>query len=107
MFFITSGMKDILTSLEKRVQKNEKKIGSIEDAIILLTQLAGSHDERLVKSVFDMDELRAVQRETQDKMNALIDAQIRGEDQTRELDKKMAELAEVVKFAHERIDKIE
>lgn len=93
--------------LEDKVNKNERRIKTVEEAIVLLTELTTSHSDRLEKSVFDMDELRAAQRQTDEKMNMLIDAQIKTEDGMQKLEEKMRELADITKHAHLRIDKIE
>jgi hypothetical protein len=107
--------------LEDRVDRTERKIKTVEKAIIILTELNVQHSSLLEKIVFDTEELKAGQRELQEgnrelqeKINILIDAQIRTEDKSQQtdekmqiLEQKMAELADVVKLAHQRIDKIE
>ncbi len=86
--------------LEKRVDTNTNDIQKMNDVLRQLIELSGSHTEQIEKMLFGIDEskgnireLRESQKETQEKLNALIDAQIRGEDQ-------MRELREVVKLAH-------
>ncbi|MDQ3633019.1 MAG: hypothetical protein ACR2MD_01990 [Aridibacter sp.] len=107
--------------LEKKVNKNEKRIETVEQAIQLLSQLTISHTDEIERMLFGIDEtkgsiielrnsikeLRESQKDTQEKLNALIDAQIRGEDSMQELKNEMKDLAKVVKLAHQRIDKIE
>lgn len=114
--------------LEDRVGNAERKIKNVEEAIVILTELNIQHSSLLEKLVFDTEELKAGhrelqegqrelqegQREMQEKINILIDAQIKTEDKAQQtdekmqiLEQKMAELADVVKFAHQRIDKIE
>ena len=107
--------------LEDRVGNAERKIKNVEEAIIILTGLNIQHSSLLETLVFDTEELKAGhrelqegqrelqegQRDMQEKINILIDSQIRTEDQAKITDKKMAELADVVKLAHQRIDKIE
>lgn len=86
--------------LEERVEKNERRLKTVEEAVVLLTALADSHTDQLEQIIFGINELRAAQRDTNEKINILIDAQIR-------TDEKMTELAEAVEFAHQLIDKIE
>ncbi len=115
--------------LEKKVEKNTRPIGTLENAIGLLISLADSHTDQIEKMLFGFDELRASRKETEERIKMLVDAQIRSADAAKRLDKKMAlstqnldariaksqeklnekmaELADVVKFAHERIDRIE
>lgn len=107
--------------LEDRVDRAERKIKTVEEAIVILTELNIQHSSLLEKLVFDTEELKVGhrelqegqrelqegQREMQEKINILIDAQIRTEDQAKITDQKIADLADVVKFAHQRIDKIE
>lgn len=100
--------------LEERLGSAERRIKNVEEAIVVLTELNVKHSELLEKLVFDTEELKAGQRELQEgqremqeKINILIDAQIRTEDQAKITDKKMAEMADAVRSAHQRIDKIE
>lgn len=114
--------------LEPRVEKVERKIKTVEEAIILLTALTTSHDDRLEKLLFGIEELRASQNETKEKINMLIDAQMRTENNTEELqasqketnekinilidaqiktEDKVSDLTDAVLSAHQRIDKIE
>ena len=86
--------------LEDRVERTEKRVKTVEDAVVLLTVLTDSHDDRLERFLFGLEELKTGQREMQEKINILIDSQIRSED-------KMAEMAEAIKSAHNKIDKIE
>lgn len=92
---------------EERIEKVEKRVRTVEEAIVLLTQLSNSGAERMEKFLFgleelrfNVEELRAGQHDTQEKINMLIDAQMRTEDQVREV-------SALVKAAHERIDKID
>ncbi len=100
--------------LEKKVNKNTKRIGTMEHAIQLLVKLADSHTDQIEKMLFGIDELRASQKETQEKINMLVDAQIRNEDRAAKLDKKMkiaqkksdlqmTELAEASKFRDQKM----
>ncbi|MGI8670480.1 MAG: hypothetical protein ACR2J3_11660 [Aridibacter sp.] len=114
--------------LEKKVNKNEKRIETVEQAIQLLSQLTINHTDEIERMLFGIDETkgsiielresnvelresiieqRESQKDTQEKLNALIDAQIRGEDAMQELKKEMRDLAKLVGLAHQRIDKIE
>ncbi len=58
---------------EERLGKVERKVNTIEQALQILTELIVSHDERLIKSWSNNEDLNA-------KISALVDAQIRGED---------------------------
>ncbi len=64
-------------SVDERVSKVERKVSSVEEAIKLLSQLIASHDDRLVHS-FENDE------DMNEKTKMLIDAQIRNEDKWQE-----------------------
>ena len=122
-------------SIENRLTKTESRIKTLEDALVFLTALGDSHNDQLEAFLFSLEELKANQQNTDEKLNALIDAQIVTEDkmqelqafqkkteagmqELREVHKKteagmsslqstMQDLAEYIKLAHQRIDKIE
>jgi hypothetical protein len=78
---------------EERISRLERRVKTVEDAVQLLTELIISHDERLVTSIKNDEELN-------DRIAALIDAQIRGED-------KIQRVTDLVEAAHLRIDRLE
>lgn len=111
-----------------RIEKVEKRVQTVEEAIILLKELTISHDDRLESFLFGLEELRAGQKETNEKINMLIDAQMRTENNIGELrasqketdekinmlidaqmrtEDKISKLGDAVLSAHQRIDKIE
>lgn len=93
--------------LEKQVENNTMNIQKMNDVLRQLIQLSGSHTEQIEKMLFGIDELRGANKEMQEKVDMLIDAQIRNEDSTRELKDEMKSLAKIVGNAHQRINKIE
>ncbi len=74
-------------NIEERVNRSERKIETVEDAIKLLSQLIANHDERLYDSSKGREDL-------DEKITMLIDAQIRSEDklhlQSEDLNAKIA-----------------
>jgi len=79
----------------------------MEKAIKILTELIVSHDERLVKSLNNDEDLNA-------KISALVDAQIRSEDKLQLLAEAQVrsslaieQLTQLVGKAHSRIDRLE
>ncbi len=60
----------------------ESRVDRIEEAILIMKDLLVSHDERLEKYFNAMNESR---QDFDFKMNALIDAQIRNQDEISEL----------------------
>jgi chromosome segregation ATPase len=83
--------------LEERVEKNERRLKTVEDAIILLTKLGDSHTDQLEQIIFGIDELRAAQSETSERVNMLIDAQIRTDDEIKEIKAIQRESGERIK----------
>ncbi len=84
-------------SLENRVDK-------IEDAILIMKDLLVSHDERLE------DYFKAFQKSREDfdfKINALIDAQMRNEDEIAEVKESVSELRKISDASLQRIEKLE
>jgi uncharacterized coiled-coil protein SlyX len=80
-------------SVEERVDRAERRIATVEDAIKLLSALLANHDDRLYDSLKSRENMDA-------KITMLIDAQIRSED-------KLQKLTELVGAAHSRIDRLE
>ena len=70
---------------EQRFNKVEKRIKTVEEAILLLSELSIGHGERLDDSLRDRENLN-------EKISALIDAQIRSEDRTQEANTKISAL---------------
>ena len=66
---------------EGEILRLKRRVGTIEGAITLLTELADRHTDRFEEFMFSMKEMRSDQVNTDEKMNALIDAQIRSEDE--------------------------
>ena len=112
-------------SIENRVTKTESRIKTLEDALVFLTALGDSHNDQLEAFLFSLEELKANQQNTDEKLNALIDAQIVTEDKLQRfeagmqelqafqkktevgmssLQNTMQDLAEYIKLAHQRID---
>ncbi len=60
-------------SVDEKIEKIGKRLRTVEDAVILLTKLVDSHDDRLIYSLKEDENLS-------DKISALVDAQIRSED---------------------------
>lgn len=92
---------------EKKIERLERKVKTVEEAILLLSELTASHDEMLyiqMKSDEDLNE----------KISALIDAQIRSEDKMEALntaqnktEEKMQSLIDLTRLAHRRLDELE
>ncbi len=59
--------------IEQKIIKVERKVKGIEEAIELLTKLTDSHNDRLFDSIKEDENLS-------EKINALVDAQIRTDD---------------------------
>ncbi len=72
---------------EQRFNKVEKGVETVEEAILLLSELSIGHGERLEDSLRDRENLNT-------KISALIDAQIRSEDRMQETNAKLALLAD-------------
>jgi chromosome segregation ATPase len=101
-------------NVEERIQKAERKIATVEDAIKLLSQLVTNHDERLVdwlKGREDSDAkinmLIDSQIQTDNKINVLIDSQKRSDDKIHSINQALDKLTELVKASHSRIDDLE
>jgi vacuolar-type H+-ATPase subunit I/STV1 len=75
----------------------ESRVDRIEEAILIMKDLLVSHDERLEKYFNAMNESR---QDFDFKMNALIDAQIRNQDE-------ISELKETSKSVIQRLDRLE
>jgi uncharacterized protein with FMN-binding domain len=75
----------------------ESRVDRIEEAILIMKDLLVSHDERLEKYFNAMNESR---QDFDFKMNALIDAQIRNQDE-------ISELKETSKSFIQRLDRLE
>jgi DNA-binding protein H-NS len=101
-------------NVEERIQKAERKIATVEDAIKLLSQLVTNHDERLVDSLKGREDSDAKinmlidsQIQTDDKINVLIDSQKRSDDKIHSINQALDKLTELVKASHSRIDGLE
>lgn len=87
-------------SSAERFGKLERRVKTVEEAITLLSSLLASHDDRLEDSVKNNENLEA-------KIAALVDAQIRSEDKLQNINDALDKLTELVKAAHQRIDRLE
>ena len=85
---------------EERIGKVERRVETIEDAIVLLTVLTDSHNDRLESLLKDDENLNA-------KVSVLIDAQISSEDRIQSINKALDKLTELVKVSHQRLDILE
>jgi uncharacterized coiled-coil protein SlyX len=101
-------------NVEERIQKAERKIATVEDAIKLLSQLVTNHDERLVDSLKGREDSDAKinmlidsQKRSDDKINVLIDSQKRSDDKIHSINQALDKLTELVKASHSRIDGLE
>jgi chromosome segregation ATPase len=101
-------------NVEERIQKAERKIATVEDAIKLLSQLVTNHDERLVDSLKGREDSDAKinmlidsQIQTDNKINVLIDSQKRSDDKIHSINQALDKLTELVKASHSRIDGLE
>lgn len=94
-------------SIGQRLNKSERRIKTLEDALVWLTALGDSHNEQLEKFLFSLTEMKANQTNPEEKLNALIDAQIGSEERIQNLENKMLDLADYVKLAHQRIAVLE
>jgi uncharacterized coiled-coil protein SlyX len=115
-------------NVEERIQKAERKIATVEDAIKLLSQLVTNHDERLVDSLKGREDSDAKinmlidsqiqtddkinvlidsQKRSDDKINVLIDSQKRSDDKIHSINQVLDKLTELVKASHSRIDGLE
>ncbi len=74
---------------EDRFGKVERRVKSVEQAIQLLSELVISHDESFVKSLKNDEELNQ-------KISALIDAQIRSEDKLHNINSALERLTQFV-----------
>ena len=75
----------------------EDKVDRIEEAILIMKDLLVSHDERLEKYFYALNESR---QDFDFKMNALINSQIRNQDE-------IGELKEVSKSILKSVEKLE
>lgn len=66
---------------------HERRISGLEEAFRMLVEMSRRHDERA-------DEIRAAQAETEHKLAALVDAQVRTQEAAAESERKLAALAE-------------
>jgi len=85
---------------EERIGKTERRIKTVEDAVVLLTVLTDSHNDRLESLLKNDDNLNA-------KISALIDAQINSEDRMLKINEALDKLTELAKVAHQRLDLLE
>ena len=76
----------------------------MEDVIVLLKDLIVRHEERM--DTLDVDFERS-RRDFDFKMNALIDAQLKNEEGTAELQKSIGELRDESRSQVKRIEKLE
>ena len=61
------------------------RVPRLEESFVMLVALARSHEERIDQANEGIDQLRAAQANSEQKIAALADAQIRGEDAMNEL----------------------
>ncbi len=85
---------------EERIGKVERRVETIEDAIVLLTVLTDSHNDRFESLLKDDENLNA-------KVSALIDAQTSSEHRIQSINEALDKLTELVKVAHQRLDILE
>lgn len=76
-------------SIEQKVEKLGRRVKTVEDAIVLLTALTDSHNDRLFDLVIEEENLN-------EKVSALVDAQIRTEEVLNSLRQKSMETEEKI-----------
>ena len=112
-------------NVEERMNRAERRIETVEDAIQLLSKLIANHDDRLYDSLKSREDLDAkitmlidAQIKSEDKLqnqsvelntkiSALFDAQIRSEDQIQNINKALDKLTGLVNKSHQRLDRLE
>jgi chromosome segregation ATPase len=92
-------LQNALATLAEMGADHEQRISRMEQAYVTVVEMIRRHDERV-------DEFRATRDETEQKLAALADAQIRaGEEMTR-VRGAMAELAEAMASLTRKVDAI-
>ena len=105
-------------NLETQVEANTNDISRLNEIVVKLIQLSASHSERLEKILFGLDqakgeiiELREAQKNTDEKLNALIDAQIRNEEKFQEFrietQKSLDKMSKAIFEVNEKVDRLE
>jgi hypothetical protein len=101
-----------------RTGKSEKKVETVEDAIVALKILTSKNDDHWKKFSLECEESKASSKKPDEKIKVLIDARRRSKNERNEkikklidaqkmTENKLSELTDAVKAAHQRIDKIE
>ncbi len=89
----------------------EKKVDKIEEAILMMKDLVLRHEERLDQHNQKLDDFYKAMDESREdfefKLNALIDAQMRNENDIRELKDTSRELKDASQFQLKRIEILE
>ena len=67
------------------------RVPRLEESFVMLVALARSHEERIDRANEGIDQLRVAQASSEQKIAALADAQIRGEDAMKELRNALAD----------------
>lgn len=96
-----------ITDLEQRAEKQDGKIKTVGEAIVALSQSVLHHSEMMDDFFRGMNELRAAQADTDVKVAALVDAQIRAEDEMKELRGVIKQMAQAIIKTSERVDDLE
>ena len=89
----------------------EKRLETVEDAILIMKDLLVSHNERLENYFFALEKARqereASNKDFNFKLNALIDAQIRNETEIDKVKESIEKLSEASHSQLHRIEKLE
>lgn len=85
---------------EQKIAKLGRRVKTVEEAVLLLTELTTIHDEKSYTHMKNGEELNA-------KISAMIDAQIRSEDKIQTINQALDKLIDLTRLAHQRLDKLE
>lgn len=89
----------------------EKRLDTVEEAILIMKDLLVSHNERLENYFFALEKERQEREESNKdfnfKLNALIDAQIRNETEIDKVKESIEKLSEASQSQLQRIEKLE
>ena len=92
-------LQNALAAVAEMGADHEQRISRMEQAYVTIVELIRRHDERV-------DEFRAARDETDQKLAALVDAQIKAEDGMNKVRGALAELAQAMASLTKKVDAI-
>ena len=89
-----STLLELAAEQQRLAAEQQRRTARLEESLVMLIELSRSHNEGMDELRSGQVDLRAAQTESEQKIAALVDAQIRTEEARTEIDQRIAALAD-------------